>query len=324
MRANDQVVFETVNYNSSAVGWTTVNPISVSSDGTSLQVVVPTRPSAAPSAWPASRVGLFLQVVPTVSNVDESSSAYHADGLTVEGSGLIEAGTTINFGGQSLADDGPSSGPDVVYDYANGSDRADGLVNLTVPNGVPYGRSPSPPSAAPATPSAETFTAIEVTATSGTPRTSDRFGQHRPGDHPHGSRFTLQHRRGLPGDRLQRQPVRAIVKPASGRPTGATDGGRAVDAMTGTVSVVGDELNTAALLQVVPVVTTAYMNGTGSAQLQGFGFIEGNGTIYSFDGSTLVDTSTTSGPDVLYNYANGSNITNALVNSRLPSPATGP
>ena len=58
------------------------------------------------------------------------------------------------------------------------------------------------------------------------------------------------------------------------------------DAMTGTVSVVGDELNTAALLQVVPVVTTAYMNGTGSAQLQGFGFIEGNGTIYSFDGST--------------------------------------
>ena len=57
------------------------------------------------------QVGLFLQVVPTVTNVDENSSAYHGSGLTVEGSGLIEAGTAINFGGQSLVDDGPYERP---------------------------------------------------------------------------------------------------------------------------------------------------------------------------------------------------------------------
>ena len=123
LRANDQVVFETVDQNTSAVGWTTVNPVSVAADGTSLKVVVPNSAVSGTVRLARESVGLFLQVVPTVTNVDENSSAYHGNGLTVEGSGLIEAGTAINFGGQSLVDDGPSSGPDVYYDYANGSDR---------------------------------------------------------------------------------------------------------------------------------------------------------------------------------------------------------
>ena len=175
LRANDQVVFETVDYNSSAVGWTAVNPISVSSDGTSLQVVVPDSAVSGAVRLARESVGLFLQVVPTVSNVDESSSAYHADGLTVEGSGLIEAGTTINFGGQSLADDGPSSGPDVVYDYANGSDRADGLVNLTVPNGVPYGPITVTTFGGTSNPFVADLHWDQGTATSGTPASSTRL-----------------------------------------------------------------------------------------------------------------------------------------------------
>ena len=259
LRANDQVVFETVNYNSSAVGWTAVNPISVSSDGTSLQVVVPDSAVSGTVRLARESVGLFLQVVPTVSNVDESSSAYHADGLTVEGSGLIEAGTTINFGGQSLADDGPSSGPDVVYDYANGSDRADGLVNLTVPNGVPYGPISVTTFGGTSNPFAETFTAIEGTATSGTPTNaaiaSANIGQAITLD---GSRFTLSTAVAFSAIDYNGNRYEHVVKPIAIAP----DGSKLIvvvpdDAMTGPVSVVGDQLNTAALLQVVPLVTYA-------------------------------------------------------------------
>ena len=41
------------------------------------------------------------------------------------------------------------------------------------------------------------------------------------------------------------------------------------------------------------------MTGVASAQIQGLGFEEGNGSIYSFAGATLVDTSASSGPDVI-------------------------
>ena len=78
---------------------------------------------------------------------------------------------------------------------------------------------------------------------------------------------------------------------------------------------------TAATLQVVPVVTAAAMNGTASAQIQGLGFEEGNGSIYSFAGATLVDSSSAAGPDVIYDYANGSDVSNGLVN--LPPPTSG-
>ena len=80
---------------------------------------------------------------------------------------------------------------------------------------------------------------------------------------------------------------------------------------------------TAATLQVVPVVTSAAMNGTASAQIQGLGFEEGNGSIYTFAGATLVDSSSSSGPDVIYDYANGSDVSNGLVNLAPPTSGAG-
>ena len=80
---------------------------------------------------------------------------------------------------------------------------------------------------------------------------------------------------------------------------------------------------TAATLQVVPVVTAAAMNGTASAQIQGLGFEEGNGSIYSFAGATLVNSSSSSGPDVIYDYANGSDVSNGLVNLAPPTSGAG-
>ena len=55
LRANDQVVFETVDYNSSAVGWTASTPSRSPPTAPACRWSSPTRPSAAPSAWPASR-----------------------------------------------------------------------------------------------------------------------------------------------------------------------------------------------------------------------------------------------------------------------------
>ena len=68
----------------------------------------------------------------------------------------------------------------------------------------------------------------------------------------------------------------------------------------------------APVLQIVPEVSSAYMTAAGQAQLQGFGFEEGNGSIYSFAGVTVVDTSVSSGPDVYYNTANGTYLSNGL------------
>ena len=71
------------------------------------------------------------------------------------------------------------------------------------------------------------------------------------------------------------------------------------------------------------MVTAAAMNGTASAQIQGLGFEEGNGSIYSFAGATLVDSSSSSGPDVIYDYANGSDVSNGLVNLAPPTSGAG-
>ncbi|MGA7501504.1 MAG: hypothetical protein WBX00_32635, partial [Isosphaeraceae bacterium] len=322
---SDQVVFEYVDLNSSAVGWTTVSPVSVASNGTSLQVVVPDSAVSGTVRLAREQVGLFLQVVPTVTNVDEGSSTYHGSGLTVEGSGLIEAGTTINFGNQSLADDGPSSGPDVTYDYANGSYRYDGEVNLTVPNGVPYGPITVTTFGGTSNAFPLTFTGITSTATSGTPANPNQASAN-PNQTIvlNGTGFNANTAIMFPAIDVNGNQYEHIVNPASVNSTG-TQLTVVVpfDALTGTVSVVGDELNTAALLQIVPVVTAAYMTGVGQAQLQGFGFIEGNGSIYSFDGATVVDTSTSSGPDVYYNSANGSYVVNGLVNLAPPTSGDG-
>ena len=77
LRPTDQVVFEYVDQNSGSVGWTTVSPVSVAANGTSLTVVVPTSAASGTVRLAREQVGLFLQVVPTVTNVDENSSTYH-------------------------------------------------------------------------------------------------------------------------------------------------------------------------------------------------------------------------------------------------------
>ena len=301
--AGDQVVFEYVDLNSSAVSSSAVTPTSVASDGKSLQVVVPEWAMSGTVRLAREQVGLFLQVVPTLSYVSENSSAYHDQSLTVTGSGFIEAGTTVNFGGQTQGDNGPSSGPDVYY---NGS-LYNGSVTLRVPNGVPYGPITVTTFGGTSNSFPLTFTKIESVATSGTPADGSQASANAE------QTITLD---GTGFDKNTTLVFQAIdingtryehaVKPK----TVASDGTQLTvvvpdDALTGPVSIVGDRLDSPALLQIVPVVTRAFMYGVGQAQIVGLGFIEGNGSAYTFDGVSVVDTSASTGPDVYYNTYNG-------------------
>ena len=47
---------------------------------------------------------------------------------------------------------------------------------------------------------------------------------------------------------------------------------------------------TSPLPQIRPMATAVYMSGVAQAQIQGYGFIEGNGSVYSFNGVVVVDT----------------------------------
>jgi hypothetical protein len=213
----------------------------------------------------------------------------------------------------------------VTYDYANGSYLPDGEVNLTVPNGVPYGPITVTTFGGTSNAFPETFTGITAAATSGTPADSTKAAANpNQSITLSGTGFTANTAVVFQAIDINGSRYEHIVKPSSVMANGSQLTVLVpYDAITGPLSVVGDELNTAALLQIVPVVTSAYMTGVGTAQLQGFGFIEGNGSIYNFDGATVIDTSTTSGPDVYYNYANGSYTTNALVNLSPPTSGSG-
>ncbi|MEQ1563152.1 MAG: hypothetical protein ABL935_07115, partial [Nitrospiraceae bacterium] len=57
-----------------------------------------------------------------------------------------------------------------------------------------------------------------------------------------------------------------------------------------TLRVVGSSF--APLLQIVPMVTAVDVNGVNSAQIQGSGFVEGNGTVYQWANGSVVDADT--------------------------------
>src|SRR5262249_32079949 len=106
-------------------------------------------------------VGVFVQIVPTLTDVEASSNNFFHNGpLTLTGSGFAEGNVVIGFGAQTLVDSGRFSGPD-VYSATN--------LALTTPNGVPAG--PIKVTTAGGTSSAFglTVTGISATATSGTP-----------------------------------------------------------------------------------------------------------------------------------------------------------
>jgi hypothetical protein len=86
------------------------------------------------------------------------------------------------------------------------------------------------------------------------------------------------------------------------------------DAMTGVIGIVGDGNNTQALLQIVPILISATING-GTVQLKGGGFVRGNESSYNFPGDVLIDINDSS----VYSVYSGFGQPDDAVNFPLPT-----
>ena len=128
-----------------------------------------------------------------------------------------------------------------------------------MPNGVPYGPITVTTFGGTSSAFASTFTKIEGTAASGTPANSSVASANpEQAITLDGSGFTLSTAVAFSAIDYNGNRYEHIVKPIAIAP----DGSKLIvvvpdNAITGTISVVGDELNTAAPLQIVPVVSSA-------------------------------------------------------------------
>ncbi|WP_419580402.1 Ig-like domain-containing protein [Stieleria magnilauensis] len=300
LQDGDRVVFTTIDLNGNLTT-SVVTPASVAADGLSLEVQVPFNAASGMVRLERENVGQFLQIVPTLHDVRQDSTLYHNGQLVLFGSGFAEGGVTIHFGAQPLIDGSTFSGPDVYYSadfsFENGS------IYLTVPNGVPFG--PISVSTLGGTSAAFplTFSGITSTADSGTPANALEASANP------GQAITLS---GSGFDAssdvvFQVIDINGIVSQQVVRPLAVEPDGSQLtvvvpmNAFTGTVGVVGDQNNTQARLQIVPVVTSFDLTGgNGSVTIFGSGLIEGNDSVYTFGTTQLTDSSVSGGPDVYY------------------------
>ena len=298
LRGDDQVVFTR---NNSAGNMTTmvVNPTSVASDGTSLDVVVPREAVSGIVRIARDNGGIFLQVVPTLVDIDQGvNDIYHEGGLRIRGTAFVEGATTIQFGGQSFTDistDGTAL--NVFAGYVHENDALD----VTVPNEADFGPIVVSTLGGSSEAFGLTFDGIINVAGSGTPADPGEASAN-PGENITltGSGFDNSTdivfvTSNSAGTRRER-----IVRPTAVAPDGTSlEVTVPVDAVTAEIGIVGDQNNTRALLQIVPTLSnvnfTSY-NGssTSSVQLRGTGFIEGDG-VYTFGTTNLVDPDTGGG-----------------------------
>jgi hypothetical protein len=292
---SDQVVFETVDSSGRMTLTAGITPSTVAADGTSLTVVVPANTSTGMVRLARELVGRYLQIVPTISSADDTSSIYHGGNLHLIGTGIYEQGLAISYGAQILVDKSPFTGPDAV---------ANTIVDSTVPEGVPTGPYRITTLGGTSAPFGSTFTSISSTAGSGTPANAG-IASANPGQ-----TITLN------GTGLTTSTdVVFLVVDASGNvserivnPSTAAVNGTSLtivvpqDSITGAVQIVGDQLNSALTLQIVPIITNVDLTSVSATsaafRITGSGFVEDKNTVYHIGGVTVIDRGTTTGPDV--------------------------
>jgi hypothetical protein len=292
----DQVVFETVDNSGRLSSSTVVTPTTIAADGLSLTVVVPANAATGMVRLAREQAGHFIQIVPTLTSVENFGTAtYHGGFLRFTGTGIYDQGVAVQFGGTTLPDSGPFTGPDAFSNV---------IVDVSaVPNGVPVGPFRIQTLGGTSAAFGPTFTGITATATSGTPANGG-VASANPGQ-----AITLTGT----GFSLTTDVIFQVSNPNNGviseqlvNPTaitGTTDITVLVplDAITGPVQIVGDQLNSARLLQIVPVVTGVDLTSVNTAQanftLSGFGLIEGTGTRYQLGTVSIVDPGIGTGPD---------------------------
>jgi hypothetical protein len=303
----DQLVFTVIDANGRLYEQT-VSASSVADDGLSLTVVVPTTATTGRVRLAREQVGLFLQVVPTLGDIAmNAGGSFAGGGLTLTGSGFAEGASAVFFGAQRIDDISRSYGLDV-----NAFDNT--RLYLTVPKGVatgPISVSTVGGTSAVFGPSLNGITASAVSGTADNAgRASANPGQTITLD---GSGFDTSldvvfQTIGADGSRHE-----VVVRPLTVN-AAATQAEVMVplDAVSGTVRLVGDRNASAVPLQILPVIDgidVQSVSGDGESAtvvLRGLGFVEGNNSEYRFGsgatGVVLLDAGINAGPDVSQRY----------------------
>jgi hypothetical protein len=208
---------------------------------------------------------------------------------------MYEQGLAVSFGAQTLIDRSPFTGPDAFNNTF--------VDTAAVPEGAPTGPFRVTTLGGTSTAFGSTFTSITSTATTGTPANAGAASANP------GQTITLN------GTGLSMTTdvvflvvdaggnvTERIVNPTGGSGSTSITVTVPTDAITGVIQIVGDTLNSAILLQIVPVVTNVDLTGVNSTnasfRLTGSGFIEDKNTVYNIGGVTVIDRGPATGPDV--------------------------
>ena len=307
------MVFRTAD-DSGSKGQVVVHPTTATADGTSATVVVPTNAvtDVVRVVGDSTTNDVPLQIVPVISSMTVNSVI--SDGsfasVTFHGLGFVDGNNSVyQFGGTVITDaSGQNQGPDV---FSSGTQ-----VNLSsVPlNPLSYGPITVKTAggvSAPVTLTA-TLTVANATATSGTPANA-ALPSANPGQTITLTGTGLTTSTGIIGSYTGSDAIVRFVllNPA----TAAADGTSATLTVPSyfngvtQLGVIGAA--NPVTLQVVPVVTSAHVDGTNTLRIFGQGFQEGsasNAVSYNFAGGSVTDTVGNAGPDV-YNTVSGSDNT---------------
>ncbi len=326
----DQVVFITQD-NNGTLRELPVAPAAVAADGLSLSVKVPDTAVTGTVRLARDDAGIVLLIVPTLSAATTNGGAYTGALLHLTGSGFTEGTVGVSLGGSVVRDLGRNYGIDV---YGNGHDLA-----FAVPEGAAGG--PITVSTAGGTSAAlgTTFTGIGATAASGSPADAT-LPSAAQGQVIQVNGTGLATTAEVVFQVIDHAGRRAdvVVRPSAVNAAGTVADVRVpVNAVTGTLRLLGDAASAGFMLQVVPVLTglavqsVAADGSSATVLLTGSGLVEGNGSSYVFGSGTtavtVLDPSTSLGPDVhqVYDPAQNAYVNGAvLVTVPLAGGAFGP
>ena len=298
--ATTDIVFTTVD-DSGNKGQIVVHPIAVSADGTSATAVVPGNATTGIVRIVGDLNGnaVTLQILPTITGMTVNSVA--SDGssasITLRGTGFVDGNNTFwQFGSVAVLDASSlNQGPDV---YNGGT-----FVNLTVPLNGAFGpitvTTAGGTSAALSTP----LTGVIGVAMGGTPANA-ALPSANAGQAVILTGTGLTTATGMifsytPSGGSTTSYVLLAPSAAAANGTSATFIVPAYANGVATLSVLGS--SSAQTLQIVPTLSSYFVDGTNALRLFGSGLQEGSATnpvIYNFAGGSVTDTAGNSGPDV--------------------------
>ncbi len=295
LQSNEQVVFTAIDDNG-VLYEDVVSAATVAADGSSLTVVVPNDATTGTVRLQRDSAGIVLQIVPTFDQIFFNNGLYAGNFLELTGSGFAEGASTVLFGDSSLADSSRSTGI-VVFSLNFANDN----VFVNVPAGVPTGPIRVSTIGGTSDPLNVTFSGLDASAATGTPtdaaKASANAGQTIT---IHGTGFNDQTGVLFTVVDFSRNLSPSLVRPVAIDPTGTSM--QVVvpqDATTGPVRVLGDLNDAEVFLQIVPVVNVVVTSGgPGGAfvSLGGSGFVEGNGSQYTFGTEVITDINPDKGP----------------------------